>query len=80
MALATHLDTPVYSQPVGPVSAQVFLIEGVYQVFIMGDNLTSYLGASTSLDDCKEEIRTLQRLAESPAYQREVALLTSQAQ
>jgi len=80
MALATHLGSPVYSQSVGPVSAEVFLIEGVYRVFIVGDNLTSYLGASTSLEDCKEEIRTLQRLAESPAYQREVARLTSQPQ
>lgn len=80
MALATQLGSPVYSQPVGPVSAEVFLIEGVYRVFILGDNLASYLGASTSLEDCKEEIRRLQRMAESPAYQREVARLTAQPQ
>ena len=80
MALATQLGSPVYSQPVGPVSAEVFLIEGVYRVFIVGDNLASYLGASTSLEDCKEEIRALKRLAESPACQQQVDLLTLQPQ
>ncbi len=80
MALATYLGTPVYYQAVGPVSAEVFLSEGKYRVFIVGDNLASYLGASTSLEDCKEEIRSLQGLAESPGYQREDALLESQPQ
>lgn len=64
--------SPVYSQNLGLVDAEVYATDAGYQVFIVGETLTSYLGSSLLLDDCLEEIRSLQLLVESETFQREV--------
>jgi hypothetical protein len=65
--------SPVYSQNLGLVDAEVYATDTGYQVFIVGENLRSYLGSSYSMDDCLEEIGSLQQLIESETFQQEVA-------
>ena len=73
MLLERHLGSQVYSQKLGLVEAEVYATDAGYQVFIVGECLTSYLGSSLSLDDCLEEIRSLKQLVESETFQQEVA-------
>ena len=73
MLLERHLGSQVYSQKLGLVEAEVYATDAGYQVFIVGETLTSYLGSSLSLDDCLEEIRSLKQLVESETFQQEVA-------
>ena len=68
-----HLDSPAYSLNLGLVEAEVYATDSGYQVFIVGESLNSYLGSSFSLDDCIEEIRSLQQLVESETFHQEVA-------
>jgi len=65
--------SPVYSQNLGLVEAEVYATDTGYQVFIVGENLRSYLGSSYSMDDCLDEIGSLQQLVESETFQQEVA-------
>lgn len=73
MTKALEIDVPVYSQEIGLVTAEIYQSEGKYNLFIVGDTLASFLGSSESLDDCIEEIRSLQQLADSDRYKREIA-------
>ena len=66
-------ESPVYSQNLGLVEAEVYATDNGYVVFIVGENLRSYLGSSYSLDDCVEEIGSLQQLVESETFRQEVA-------
>ena len=75
MTVALGFNSPVYSQEMGLVTAEVYQSDGVYGVYIVGDCLSSYLGSSESLDDCIDEIRSLQQVAESDLYKREIARL-----
>ena len=47
---------PVYTEPVGLSTAEVYHYRGIYSVLLMGDRVACFLGNSTSLEDCKEEI------------------------
>lgn len=67
-----RLGSPVYSENLGLVDAEVYATDAGYQVFIVGESLKSYLGSSNSLDDCLEEIRSLRQLVESETFQQEV--------
>ncbi len=58
------ISTPIYSQEIGLARAEIYQSEGRYELFIVGDNLASFLGSADSLDDCMEEIRSLQRVAD----------------
>ena len=70
------INAPVYSQEIGLVTAEIYQSEGKYELFIVGDNLASFLGSSESLDDCIEEIRSLQQVADSNLYKCEIARVT----
>ena len=50
------LGYPVYAERVGLATAEVYYEQGVYQVFVVGDCLRSFLGSTPSLDECKAEI------------------------
>ena len=63
MTNAYGTSAPIYSQEIGLARAEIYQSEGKYELFIVGDNLASFLGSSESLDDCIEEIRSLQRVA-----------------
>ncbi len=73
MLLESYFGPPVYTRHLGTVSAEVYQSEDTYRVFIVGETVASFLGNSTSLEDCKEEIRCLESLVESDVFQREVA-------
>ena len=60
---AYGISAPIYSQEIGLARAEIYQSEGRYELFIVGDNLASFLGSSESLEHCKEEIRSLQRVA-----------------
>ncbi len=73
MLLESYFGPPVYTRHLGTVSAEVYHSEDTYRVFIVGETVASFLGNSTSLEACKEEIRCLESLVESDVFQREVA-------
>ena len=73
MLLESYFGPPVYTRQLGTVSAEVYQSDNTYRVFIVGETVASCLGNSTSLEDCKEEIRCLESLVESDVFQREVA-------
>ena len=64
MTDAYGTSAPIYSQEIGLARAEIYQSEGKYELFIVGDNLASFLGSSVSLDECIEEIRSLQRVAD----------------
>ena len=53
---------PIYSRPLGLATAEVYFSEGEFQVYVVGDNVASFLGSADSFEDCKEEIDSLQAL------------------
>ena len=73
MLLESYFGPPVYTRHLGMVSAEVYQSEDTYRVFIVGETVASFLGNSTSLEDCKEEIRCLESLVASDVFQREIA-------
>ena len=73
MLLELCFGPPIYTQPLGSVTAEVYPCEEGYKVFIVGENLASYLGVSVSLEDCKEEIKSLECLVQSDVFRREIA-------
>ena len=50
---------------VGLSTAEVYRDNGVYSVFLVGDQVACYLGRSTSLEDCQDEIESWKELAKS---------------
>ena len=58
----------VHTEDLGPVAVEIYFQEGAYSVFIVGEEVASFLGSSHSLEDCMEEIKCLKRLAESDVF------------
>ena len=54
---------PVYTERVSQSTAEVYHYRGVYSLLLMGNRVACFLGNSTSLEDCKEEIEHLKDLA-----------------
>ena len=65
--------SPVYSYRLGFVTAEVYRSTEGFKVFIVGDHVVSYLGCSTSLEDCMAEIVSLEDIVSSEGFRREVA-------
>jgi hypothetical protein len=76
MTKSLGINALVFSQAIGLVTAEIYESEGEYLLFIVGDTLATFLGCSESLHDCIEEIRSLERLADSDQYKREISRLT----
>ncbi len=55
-------ELPIFTEMLGIVSAKVYECDGVYSLFLAGDNVACFIGNYKSPDHCKEEIRTLGRL------------------
>ena len=66
-------NTLVHAETIGSVTAEVYLSNGRYFLFLVGDHLASLLGSSQSLQDCKEEIMDLRCLAESDQFSQTIA-------
>ena len=73
MLLQSYFGPPVYTQDLGAVSAEVYHSDHTYRVFIVGETVASFLGNSASLEDCKEEIKSLETLVASDVFQREIS-------
>ena len=53
---------------VGIVTAEVFLNEGGYDTFIVGDNVKVFIGCYPSIEDCQREIEWLRQVADSELF------------
>jgi len=62
----------VYAEALGLATAQVYYHDGQYNLFLMGDQVASFLGSAPSLADCQEEIRCLERLVVSDVFKQAV--------
>lgn len=62
MPLTLGLGPPIYSRSLGLATAEVYFYEGEFQVYIVGDNVASFLGSADSFEVCKEEIDSLEDL------------------
>ena len=54
---------PLHTEQVGISEAEVYCEQGTYYVFLMGDQVACFLGATKSFEDCLEEIKCLKELA-----------------
>ena len=63
---------PVYSSRLGFVTVEVYRSAGGFKVFIVGEQVVSYLGYSTSLEDCMAEISSLEDIVNSERFRQEV--------
>ena len=59
---------PVATITVGIVTAEVFLNEGSYNTFIVGDNVKVFIGCFPSIEDCQREIEWLRQVADSEIF------------
>ncbi len=59
---------PVATIAVGTVTAEVYLDEGDYNVFLVGDNLKVFIGCFRSIEDCQGEIEWLRQVADSEIF------------
>ena len=73
MLLERLFGPAVYSQVLGEVVARVYSSGARYLVFIVGEHLASFLGDFEALEDCLEEIDSLESLVQSDVFQKEVA-------
>jgi len=53
----------IFAETVGLSTAEVYHDNGVYSVFLVGDQVACFLGKSTSLEDCQDEIESIKELA-----------------
>jgi len=60
--------TPVATITVGLVTADVYLKEGGYNIFIVGDNVKVFIGCFPSIEDCQREIEWLRQVADSEIF------------
>ena len=59
---------PVLTESVGIVTAEVYLNEGNYSIFIVGDRVKGFIGSFRSIKDCKREIDWLRQVVESELF------------
>jgi len=53
----------IYAQNAGLSTAEVYRDNGVYYVFLVGDQVACFLGKSTSLEDCRASQRSVLQAA-----------------
>ena len=73
-------ELPVYTQSVGVVSAEGYHDEGIYSLFLLGDQVACFLGNYDSLEECQGEIKSLKELAKSFAISGGSSLVSSAEQ
>ena len=59
---------PVATITVGIVTAEVYLDEGGYSVFLVGDNIKVFIGCFPSMEDCQREVEWLRQVADSEIF------------
>ena len=58
-------ELPIYTEMLGLASAVVYQYDGVYSLFLVGDQLACFIENCNSREDCQEEIKYLRKLAKS---------------
>ena len=58
---------PVATITVGIVTAEIYLDEGGYSVFLVGDRVKVFIGCYLTIEDCQREIEWLRQVAEVPS-------------
>ncbi len=53
---------------VGIVTAEVYLNEGGYTIFIVGDNVKVFIGCFPSIENCQREVEWLRQVADSEIF------------
>ena len=53
---------------VGIVTAEMYLDEGGYSVFLVGDNVKVFIGCYLTIEDCQREIEWLRQVGESEIF------------
>ena len=66
---------PVLTELVGIVTAEVYLDEGIYSVYILGDSVKAFIGSFHSIENCRREIDLLRQVADSESFKRAVSLI-----
>ncbi len=59
----------VLTESIGIVTAEVYLDEGIYSLFLAGDSVKGFIGFFQSIEDCKREINWLRQVTESESFQ-----------
>jgi len=59
---------PVATITVGIVTAEIYLDEGGYNIFLVGDNVKVFIGCFPSIEDCQREIEWLRQVADSELF------------
>ena len=59
---------PVATITVGIVTAEVYLDEGGYNIFLVGDNVKVFIGCFPSIENCQREIEWLRQVGESEIF------------
>ncbi len=59
---------PVATIALGIVTAEVYLDEGGYNIFIVGDNVKVFIECFPSIEDCQQEIEWLRQVADSELF------------
>ncbi|MBQ11669.1 MAG: hypothetical protein CMJ45_08985 [Planctomyces sp.] len=63
----------IHIEEVGLVTAEIYVDRGVFRVYLAGDRLSIYLGSYESLDECRDDIESLKRLAQSTRFEQTVS-------
>ncbi len=53
---------PVATITVGIVTAEIYLDEGGYSVFLVGDSVKVFIGCYLTIEDCQREIEWLRQV------------------
>ena len=64
---------PVATITVGIVTAELYLDEGGYNIFLVGDNVKVFIGCFPSIEDCQREIEWLRQVADSEIFKQEAS-------
>ena len=73
MKLRVEEVKPVFTVVVGIVTAEVYLDEGAYSVYMVGDSVKVPIGSYRSIDDCKRELDWLRQAADSELFKEAVS-------
>ncbi len=53
---------------VGIVTAEIYLDEEGYNIFLVGDNVKVFIGCFPSIEDCQREIEWLRQVGDSEIF------------
>ncbi len=64
---------PLFTVTVGLVTAEVYLDEGIYNVFVAGDTVKAFFGSFRTIEDCQRGLDWLMQFADSEFFKQAVS-------